>query len=171
MQINLIYNASVNNAPAAFKPAMVAAAQYLDQLIADPITVNIDVGYGEIDNFGVSSPVNYYWGEGLAHAYNTATYAELRQYLTSNSTSPDDITALDHLSATDPTNGGTFWLSGAQAKAWGLLPAAGTELDGSVGFSSSVPFDYNGVNNPVPSGQIDFFGTATHELNSRAGSL
>ena len=50
MQINLIYNSSVNAAPAAFKTAITAAASFLDELIVNPITVNIQVGYGEDDD-------------------------------------------------------------------------------------------------------------------------
>jgi hypothetical protein len=37
MQINLIYDPSVDTAPAAFKTAMAAAADFLDQLIVNPI--------------------------------------------------------------------------------------------------------------------------------------
>ena len=50
MQINLNYDSSVNAAPAAFKVAMAAAARFLDELIANPITLNILVGWGEDDN-------------------------------------------------------------------------------------------------------------------------
>lgn len=45
MQIDLTYDASANSAPAAFKAAMAAAAQFVDNLITNPITVNIQVGW------------------------------------------------------------------------------------------------------------------------------
>ena len=50
MQINLNYDSSVNAAAEAFKMAMAAAASFLDELIVNPITVNIQVDYGEDDN-------------------------------------------------------------------------------------------------------------------------
>ena len=49
MQLNLIYDSSVDGAPSGFKVAMAAAAQFLDTLITNPITVNIQVGFGEDD--------------------------------------------------------------------------------------------------------------------------
>jgi len=55
MDINLEFDPSVATAPAAFKVALTAAADYLDALITDPITVNIAVGWGDpksaVDNF------------------------------------------------------------------------------------------------------------------------
>ena len=47
MQINLIYDFSTSSAPAGFFSAMAAAAEYLDNLITNNITVNIQVGWGE----------------------------------------------------------------------------------------------------------------------------
>lgn len=45
--INLIYDSSVNAASAAFKTALAFAAQFLDTLITNAITLNIQVGFGE----------------------------------------------------------------------------------------------------------------------------
>ena len=50
MELNLIYDGSVAAAPAAFKTAITFAADFLRSLILNPITVNIQVGYGEYDN-------------------------------------------------------------------------------------------------------------------------
>ena len=56
MQINLLYDASTASAPAAFFTAMNYCVQYLDSLITNNITVNIEVGWGEIEDqqFGKS---------------------------------------------------------------------------------------------------------------------
>ena len=64
MQINLIYDRSVAAAPAAFKTAMTAAAGFLDELIVNPITVNIQVGYGEDDDGAF--PIGGYLSLGAA---------------------------------------------------------------------------------------------------------
>ena len=59
MIINLIYDASANNAPASFKAALQQAAAILDAAITNPITVNIEVGYGDWpDRAVVQFPAN-----------------------------------------------------------------------------------------------------------------
>ena len=47
LHINLIWDPSVSSAPPEFEAAVSYAAQFLEQLITDPVTVNIDVGWGE----------------------------------------------------------------------------------------------------------------------------
>lgn len=48
MKLNIVWDSSVNNAPAAFKADALAVAQYFANTYADSATVNIDVGYGEV---------------------------------------------------------------------------------------------------------------------------
>src|SRR5690242_20768518 len=54
MIINLIFDQS--NAPAAFKAAVTSAAVILEKAITDPITVTIEVGYGEFPTDHSSIP-------------------------------------------------------------------------------------------------------------------
>lgn len=54
MQINFIYDSSVASAPAGFKAALADAASYLDSLITNNITVNIEVGWGEDDGAAIT---------------------------------------------------------------------------------------------------------------------
>src|ERR1700736_1003711 len=46
--INASYDSSVNSAPAGFTSAFQTAVDFFDSTFADPITVNIKVGWGEI---------------------------------------------------------------------------------------------------------------------------
>ena len=55
MEIDITYDSSVNNAPAAFKTDVMAAVQYLENEFTNNVTINIDVGYGEIDGRSFSS--------------------------------------------------------------------------------------------------------------------
>ena len=48
MQISIIYDSSVANAPAGFTTAITDAVNYLDKLFTNPISITIDVGYGEV---------------------------------------------------------------------------------------------------------------------------
>ena len=84
--------------------------------------------------------------------------------------SPADLTALANLPATDPTNGGLYTLSYAQEKAWGLIPANGTELDGAIGFSTAFTWAVNPSDRAV-SGDIDLIGVAEHELTHALGRI
>ena len=71
MQINFVCDASVNAAPAGFKSALNAAAQYLDALIANAITVTVQAGWGE--NNGV--PVTNGDANGGPSGGRSMTYA------------------------------------------------------------------------------------------------
>ena len=150
MIINISYESSANSAPAGFKTAIAAAAQYLGSLYSDPITVNIQVGYG--DNNGMPVPfgatVGFSGGMGL-------TYAQLRADLVAHATSADDQTALASLPMSDPSGASTYFVSPTQEKVWGLLSANDPGIDGTVGFQvdgangiSSVP---PVTSDPVPS--------------------
>ena len=166
MQINLIYDSSVNAAPAAFKTAMAAAAQFLDTLIVNPITVNIMVGYGEDDNGAYSIGSNL--SLGGANYQTFINYSTLRNDLVANATTAADQFAVNSLLVSDPTNGATFAVGDAEAKALGLLPANGTEIDGAVGFNASYPWNYN-TNNQAVSGTLDFVSDAELELAHALG--
>ncbi len=99
------------------------------------------------------------------------SYAQLVQYLTANVSTATDAEALADLPATDPTNSGLFYLAPAEEKVFGLLPADGTAIDGTVGFSDSYP-DYNyNPNDRAQPGLTDFVGVAEHELTHALGRL
>ena len=136
--INVSYDASCNNAPAAFKTAVAAVVSYYESLFTDPITISIDVGYGEVDGQSVGG-----LGESL-YFLDSLTYAQLKSALTADAKTTADATAIAGLPATDPTGGGTYWVSQADAKALGVLGGSG--LDGYVEFSSSTNWDYNTTN-------------------------
>lgn len=168
MQLNLIYDSSVANAPPIFKIDMAYVAQQLDALITNPITVNIGVSYGEY--LGTPLPgIGSHGGRGTAQ-WDYVTYAQLKGYLQASASSTADATSIANLPATDPTGGGLFLISAAQEKAWGLLPANGTELDGQVGISSTAPFNYDVEDRSTGTG-YDFVGLAEHELTHALGRL
>jgi hypothetical protein len=162
MDINLIWDSSVAGAPAAFKTAMVAAANFLDNLIVNPITVNIQVGYGEDDNGAFQITANDL-SLGGALAFQSVDYSTLRSDLVANATTAADRLAIGSLPTSDPTNGATFFVGDADARALGLLPATSTVMDGAVGFSNSVSWNYNTNGQAVP-GEIDFVSDAELEL-------
>lgn len=167
MKIDLVFDASVSNAPAGFSTALTAAADYLDNLIADPITVNIQVGWGENNGQPIGGSLAtggpFIYGQGF-------TYAQVKGALAANADSAADALALAHLPAADPTGGGTFFLAAAQEKAFGLMPADGKEIDGTVGFSDTVPWATYPSSRGV-AGEFDLVGVAEHELTHALGRI
>jgi subtilase family serine protease len=156
--VNLVWDASVNNAPSTFKTAIQAAASLLEQYIVTPITVNIAVGWGEIGGFagGVASPVaaNSAAGGTMGDIYQS--YATIKQELAASATSVDDKSSLAALPSTSPYGNVYYDIAGSQAKAFGLTSANSTSLDGVVGFATNWP-----------SG--DLIAAALHEITHAMG--
>ncbi len=167
VNIDLVYDQSAMAAPAAFRDALNFVAQTLDREIANPITVNIGVGYGEDKGQPLGAHV---LGEGGPTIAGNLTYSQLVGTMREHVTSAADASAVANLPKEDPTHGGTFAIPCAEAKAWGLLPADGTEIDGYVGFSSTAAFTYDPFNRAVQ-GETDFFGVAMHELTHALGRV
>jgi Ca2+-binding RTX toxin-like protein len=164
LTINVIYDSSVTSAPAGFKAEVNAAVQYLESLYNDPITITIDVGYGEVAGSTLGSGA---LGESETYL-NSYSYSQLATAMKADATSASDASAIASLLGTNPTGNGTFWVSTAESKALGLAPS-GTSVDGYVGFASSTnTFDYNSADG-VTAGQYDFFGVFLHEVTEVMG--
>ena len=58
MNINFIYDASVAGAPAGFQSALATVAQEASLYFTDPITINIEVGWGEVAGNPISVNAN-----------------------------------------------------------------------------------------------------------------
>ena len=165
MQIALTYDSSVDNAPAGFETAIQTAANILDSVITDPIDVTIDIGYGEENGQAIT-------GSTLAEAGPASgtnlPYDQLVSDLKAGATSAFDTGFLDALPAIDPNNGGSYYLSIAQAKALGLQIGTSTETDAYAGFSSNDAWDVN-PGDGITAGEYDLVGTALHELTHALG--
>ncbi len=160
--INVTYDASVANAPAAFKTVVNNVVQYLQSQFTDHVTINIAVGYGEVGGYKLASGA---LGESLTYLTSTS-YASVKSALTADAKTADDAAAVATLPATSPVNG-TFWMSTAEAKATGLLGTS-SSLDGYVGFAAASLFDYDNSNG-VSAGLYDFYGTVAHEITEVMG--
>ena len=161
--INITWDSSVQSAPAAFKADVIAAVNYYESMLTNPVTINLDVGYGEIDGTAVS-------GGDLGESQGelmTVSYAQLVSALRAGDNSATDASMLASLPKTSPANGG-YVVTTAQAKALGLLPAAGTALDGYVGFDTSAAFSYSDAGG-VTAGKYDFMSVVLHEISEVMG--
>jgi hypothetical protein len=113
VQINVTFDSSVNCAPVGFVAAVNYAVQILETHFTDPITINISVGFGEVDGQPLGQGA---LGESLTFLNNFA-YSQIRNAEIAGAISADQQTAANRLPATDPTGGGNFWLSSPEARA------------------------------------------------------
>ena len=163
--INISWDASVQSAPSGFTAAVLAAAHTLESQFVDPVTINLSIGYGEVNGRALGSDTL-----GASQSYlDRFSYPTLRNALAADATSADDRAAAASLPAASPV-AGTYWTTTAQAKALGLAAANGPATDGFIGFSSSAPFAYDGSNG-VAAGSYDFNGVALHEMTEVMGRL
>jgi hypothetical protein len=166
LSINLVWDSSVSSAPTGFTADVLQVAQYYVDHFTDHVTLNINVGYGEAGGYSLNGAL------GMSLSYlQSSTYTQIKTALSAdaNPTDSADVSAVKSLLG-DPTSGGQYWLTTAEAKAVGLLTST-TNTDGLVGFSnSSGIFDYDNSNG-VSSGQYDFTAVVAHEFSEVMGRL
>ena len=162
--INIIYDSSVSSAPAGFEAAVASVVQFYESEFTNPITLNIQVGWGEIDGQAVSSG-----SLGESESYiQSFSYSQIRYSLIANAVSSAQSGADSSLPASAPL-GGAYYLTLADATALGLLSGS-TILDGYVGFSDAVSWAYNDSDG-VPAGDYDLYGVIAHEISEVMGRI
>lgn len=165
LQFNLIWDSSVGSAPSGFVSAVVTAATLYTQVFTNHQVINVSVGYGEVDGQtigagGLAASMSYGYME---------TYAQVSAALRQDASSSTAQAAADStLPAGDPTNGGSFFVTTAEAKALGQVSGSGSSIDGYIGLSSSYPFSFTGTPN---SSQYDAIGAFEHELSEVMGRM
>jgi hypothetical protein len=153
--------------PAGFQAAVNAACSFYDQLFSNPVVLNITFTYAPV-------PPNVAALNGPA--WGMLNYQTVRADLAAHASSADQKVAVGTLPATfDPTQGGTFRVEEAEAKAWGLsfsdlqnpqLTADGSDGIVTLGVSSSWNFDptRRGTSNTT-----DAIGVLEHEISEVMG--
>src|SRR5690348_9214308 len=111
MNINVIYDTSVNNAPAGFKTGIAAAVDFLDKEFTNPVTITIHVGYGEVDGQALDADA---LGESFYPVSEPESYSAVRNALLSIG-APGAST----LPVTSPFSG-TLYVTPAEAIGLGL---------------------------------------------------
>ena len=157
--INLVPDASVttefgaNYQTSTFWTGVEAAANLFENTFFDPITITIDVGWGEID--GQMVPSNE--AESLRNQ-TSFSFSQIKAALTKDAQSANDATALAHLPTTDPGPGGPdFKIADAEARALGLSASTPAQ-DGFIGIATDWdPTDAN------------FVGVVEHEISEVLG--
>jgi hypothetical protein len=167
--INLIWDSSVGAAPAGFTSDLIAAARFLESQISNAVTVNLNVGYNEINGAALSGGA---LGESETNLQSVSYSALIAALGKTASTDATDASVLASLPAASPTNG-AYWLTTTQAKALGLAAANGTGIDGAIGFGTASQFTFGATNTSgtIAANTYDFFSTAVHELTESMGRM
>ncbi|MGD0137929.1 MAG: NF038122 family metalloprotease [Tepidisphaeraceae bacterium] len=163
LTIDLTYDPTVTTLSyaASVESATNYAAQQIENLFSDDITINIDV---------VASSDSSFVGESSASSSGGFSYANVRGDLIAKANSSFQTAAFATLPASpDPTGGGNFLLSTSQQKALGLIPATAPGIDGMFTFSTTAATYSFDPNNRAAPGERDFIGLAEHEITEDMG--
>jgi hypothetical protein len=171
MQINVTYDSSVDDAPAAFKVDVQCAVSVLDGMFSNNVTLNIHVGWGEVGGLALQ-PTDL--GESETAVAPKYTYSQivgaLQQAAGQPNASPDLVAAAQTLvGLPDPTDGGPFDIGLAEAQALGLAPNNPTANDGWVGFAANASeWSFSTTATPA-SNKYYLVGTILHEITEVMG--
>src|SRR5690348_6510322 len=71
LTINVLYDASVDAAPAAFKTAFAAAVQFFESNFTDPVTITLEVGFGSVGSLSLDATAlgeTWYYTDSYSYA-------------------------------------------------------------------------------------------------------
>jgi hypothetical protein len=154
MNLTLNFDAQALLHP-SFMASVNAAAAILDAAIANPINVQINVGFGNVNG----TPLAAGSAEGGPESLSIVSYSALRSDLAAQATAANlALTqALGFLPVTASLQGTTqFFVSQALAQVFGIAPASEPVLTGSVGFATDITGN-------------DLTAVALHELTHAMG--
>lgn len=158
LTFNVTYDSSVSSAPSGFQSAFQDAINFYQTSFTSPITVNLNVGWGEVGGGSL--------GGGLGASSSSilsTSYTQVKNALSS-------LSAPGYLPASDPTGGRTITVNTADAKALGLVHLNPNVSDGAVGFSNTVNWAFNPAQR-AQTGAYDFIGVAEHEIGETLGRI
>lgn len=108
-------------------------------------------------------------GESFEAAAPKYSYGTIKDALVANATSPVQQAANATLPVSDPSNGDTFDIGSAEAKALGLIAGNASGTDGWVGFDGNASdWSFNPTATPA-SGTYYLVGTIEHEITEVMG--
>ena len=158
MNINVSFDQNTARLPSGFVSAVDYVAGYFDSLFTNPVTINIDVGYGEI----YGSPL----GRGALGESEVLSYAHKSYGSVVGALQSEGAPGASTLPGSPPLSG-KLMMTPAEAQALGLRSAVSTSF---VGFSSTANFSY-AINSTPPSGQYYCVGIVEHEFTEDMGRL
>jgi hypothetical protein len=165
LQFHFLWDPSVAVAPAAYKKSVEAAAGVYSQMFSNHEVINIDVGWGEVDNMPISAGD---LAEGVRPGIYR-TYAQVLSGLDADASHSSIQAQADaSLPAADPLHASFYYVPYAEAKTLGEISPTGTEIDGYIGMSNTLALDFA---QPTASGYFDAIGALEHEISAVMGRV
>lgn len=164
LQFDLIWDSSVASAPSGFTQAIIDAATYFTTLFSTHAVINIHVGWGEIAGQSISSSA---LGESESYG-NIVPYSSVANALTNTPSAGNEPT------------GSQFFVTTAEAKAFGWISGTSTSTDGYIGFGtlSRTGYSWNfnatssaGYHTGTGTSQFDLEAVAWHEISEVMGRI
>lgn len=166
MIIKVTFDASAASAPPGFETAVNYVVSQFDSMFTNPVTINLDVGWGEVHGQALQRQT---LGESLEQLTTGYTYSQLLSAVSNTSANEGDPIPASVLPNSDPTSGGSIDPGTADARALGLMPATSASVDGWIGLSSTPnTFTFDPANPAVP-GLYDGIAVIEHELTEVMG--
>jgi hypothetical protein len=145
---------------ADYTSAVQTAVQFYQSEITNQITITINFGWGEADNYAFTS------GGESSFTVQDIHYSQLYNALkATDRTSTVQLAAVASLPTSDPNSGGLWQVSSLEEEALGLIPADSAS-QGWVGLGSTTPWSWS---ESVASGSFDAVGTLEHEISEALG--
>jgi hypothetical protein len=169
LAFRISWDSSVASAPSAFCTTLGSVAQLLANNLtsAAPVTINLQVGWGSLNNsplpngaLGASSNYLYSYGSG------SAAYGAFRSNLAavSSGNGIDQQVLASAIPSVSPVGAGALYFTSAQAKAIRAISGSQSSLDGFVGFANTNYLQTSGSG-------YDLIGVAEHELTEAMGRI
>jgi hypothetical protein len=168
VEINIIYGEGAANgtAPSGFYSALNYVVSYFDDLFANNVTININLGYGAIldpyknsyENISSGDLSESFRNNEMPQSYIGVVAALQAEQAPGSSALP----AISPLS-------GSLYMGSADAKALGL-DGASTALDGAVGVSASAAWDFSPNTTPTTN-EYYLVGALEHEITEVMGRV
>jgi hypothetical protein len=164
-------------ANAEAKAAFERAAEIWESVIANPITIYVDVDYGP-KRFGEDWPsASVIASAGTpSYIYPKGTFEEFRPLLIGRADDAHELSVYNALPVTEFTtdagNISAFGGGGNVLRVFGLeqfpTEAASTDPASSIGFNSAFAYDFN-PDDGIAAGKKDFVGVVVHEIGHMLG--
>jgi len=167
LTIKPYFESSITSSPqsAQIIAGIRSAISVFETHLTNPVTVNMQFGYGTIDGYALTSGLG-----AAAPSWTGAFYSasQMGGFLQKTATSAADAVAYANLPTAAPAGTAGYWVTTAQARAIGLLPATSNTFDGKIGFVANQPWTFDPTNG-VAGGTYDFVAVAMSEISTVLG--
>ena len=160
---------NISGLPTGYQQALNTAIDFFESTITTNITVTLDFDYAPTTNPGdVGESNTEYYGYNYSQVYNAIQNVD--DAPTASATQKAAAALLSANFPTDPTNGGQFWISFADARALGLNTSAAPAglADGTVTLDSNDQFTWS-QSEGIAANTYDAVGTLEHEISETLG--